>query len=714
MPQIPQYREQGSAEGGGLGPSPIGDRGEGDLFALGNQLEADRQRMRDSEINRTLTQRTSELRLGTEQDYLSQQSVTDATEGFTPRVLKSFDERRTSIAKNISDREARNAFIDHVDSNVRPQLEARALAFENEQGISKRLTEATDSLDRQTAAVELHPESWIDTGLEAMRGIDAVGLTPAANAEARSKASKAIRFAAARGFAKADPALALAKIARTDSGDPVFDSLDVSERHQLETFTKQKYAENLSEGIVNAYRNDAQAGTKALIALSTSKDIPADVRNAAASDARTGFGLLHAERREQYNDQVTEFERSITQGTPGIDAEQRATALYRRGAYTAEQYTNVLQAVDQARIEAAKHGAELVTVENAIATGQRLDPKNEKIVKAVDTWFTNATTKNGIQPGTDEWINSAAALANRTNILPPEAMSWARKTILSGEPQLAVPAANAIARFAEAAPNAYAYFDDPQLKAQAEGIDSMVRAGVSPAKAVEIARANVYDIPKPRQEALKADYTKKKYAGENTGKLQSYLDSDDNFDRSFGPRGSPAPPLGMQDEFGSLVRQYFDYTNGDISRARDLAWKDLRGTYGYSEVNGEPEILKYAPELTFPGIDVKVIRSDIEDSAKAAGVTTPVRLTPSRITGDTHGLLWNLSTVDKDGATEVLLDDRNRPLQYAIPTDTQTYLAAQEAAKAKAVGDARAESARRRATAEAAQAIDPLKNEFLQ
>jgi hypothetical protein len=461
------------------------------------------------------------------------------------------------------------------------------------------------------------------------------------------------------------------------------DEMTAAERTAAEQVVKQGQVIGRANGILAEYRTDATAGTRALLAIEQDETLQPEVKDRVRARVREGMGLIHAERRQEYGEQVTALERSISQDSPGANAESQARALYRRGAYTAEQYTN-----------------EMASVENAIATGQRLDPKDTDVVKAVDSYFVEATRVNQIAPGSDEWINSASAIANRTNILPPEAMSWARKTILSGEPDLAVPAANAMARWADAAPHAYAYFDDPQLKANAEAIDSMVRTGVAPEKAVEIARANTFDIPKARQDQLRADYGKKKYATDNAGELQSFLNSDDNFDRTV-IGGAPAAPLAMRDEFDSLVRTYFDYTNGDISRARDLAWKDLRGTYGVSTVNGEPEVMKWAPELVFKGLPPEIVRSDIDEAAKSRGIKTPVRLTPSRVTGDSRGALWELSTVDDDGNAEILLDEKNRPLIYAIPSDTGAFARDQEAAKREAVERARAMSKSAREQAEA-------------
>lgn len=463
--------------------------------------------------------------------------------------------------------------------------------------------------------------------------------------------------------------------------------------------------------LLGAYEQDASRGINALESLKSS-GLTDSAQLEVRSRLRAAVGLMHAERRQQYGEDVTALERSISVGRPSATAEQDANSLYRRGAYSAEQYTNVLQQIDTARQKGAKDEVSVASFQEALLSGKRLDPKDEKIVDAADKWFAAATVASGIEQGSDQWVNSAAEIAKATNILPPSAMSWGRAALLSNEPALAVPAANAMRRWADAAPTAYAYFDDSNIKAQAEGIDALVRVGVKPEKAVEIARANT-EIPKARKDALQATYTKEKHAASNVDSLQERMDSDDLFDVSYGPGGAPPPSLEMRDEYGALVRTYYDKTNGDIAQARELAWKDMRGVYGYSTVNGAPEILKYAPEKVFPGIDVSVIRKDLEQSATAAGIKTPVGITPAPWTGDTKGLKWMLKTVDADGNIEILRDAKNDPITYMIPTDTSAYVKTQEDAKAKAVAEARTDSARRRATLKAAQSIDILKNEAL-
>jgi hypothetical protein len=696
MPRLDPYQQRTQASGPlpdvGIAPN-IAQVAGAALDHVAQNIE----RVREHDDNVDVAKALSDLRMQSAKRMVEGEASAAAdAAGFTPDRLKEFDDDVDAIAKTTRSPRAAAVFKQHTQ-DIRPQVGERAMVFEASRRSAYRADAAETAAQQSRSVLELDPTQYESIRAEQLGAIPTLGLEPADRLRIARNIENNLAEGAAIGLSKQDPRAALAELSNPKSADARFAKLSADSRRRIETFAKGQLADKTAQGVVDAYKRDARMGTQALVALNKS-DLPQDILNDARGKVRQDLGLLHAERREQFGQQVTALERSISQGTPGADAELQAQQLYHRSAYSPEQYTNVLQQIDESRQRGASKAAEIASVEQAILSGQRLDPKDTKVVNAVDTWFTASADVNHIAPGSNEWINNAAALAQRTNILPPEAMSWARKTILSGEPDLAVPAANAIRRWADAAPAAYAYFDDPQLKANAEAIDGMVRAGVPGAKAVEIARANTYDIPEARKKALDADYTKQKYAGSNANFLQSSMNSDDNFDREVIPN-APQAPLAMQDEYNALVRTYFDHTNGDIRRARDLAWHDLRGTYGVSTVNGAPQILKHAPELVFPGIDPAVIRSDIDASAKAAGVPGKAILTPSSDTADTGGIVWKLTTIDGDGYVEVLLDEKNRPIKYAIPTDTATYLKAQEDTKRAAVDAARAESARRREAA---------------
>lgn len=667
------------------------------LFKVQQEERAKEDRATVIEADRLLGEAENELLHTPETGAYSQAG--ENARGITDKTLSEYDKRVSKIDEGLRNPRQKQVFREAVNER-RVRVQQGLQRHEGGQREVAHDNQAQAALDTATesAALNWQDPTRIDQELSRQRTI--IGIQAKRKGWSKEELASAIK--------KSDTATHTAVIgqmlqANKDGPARAYleahaSELDATQKARIQAVIDTTRVKNVALEISKAFETDALAGQAALKKLDASglsEEDQIDVRK----QVREAQGLLHSERRQEFAEEVNTLERSISAGNPARNAEGQAARLYRKGVYSPGEYTNVLQAIDTARAKGAEDAAEIASIEDAVLNGIRLDPKNDKIVKNVDKWFKASSALNQIKPGSEEWINSAAIIANKTNVLPSAAMAWARSTLLSGEPALTVPAANAMTRWADAAPTAYSYFDDPNLKAYANQVSSLVQAGASPEKAVEITRANMFDIPEQRQKLLQSTYTKEKFADDNAGELQSAMNSDDSFDRKlFG--GAPEAPLGMQDEYEKAVRTYFDYTNGNIAKARELAWKDIRGVYGYSTVNGAPQIMKYAPELVFPGIDVNVIRSDVDEVAKSLGVDKPVRLQPSRETGDTNGVLWNLQYTDDDGMVETLLDENNRARKYAIPTDTGVYLKAQEEAKRKAVEDARALSKRQRETAE--------------
>lgn len=702
---------------------PITDnRGpEIEAAALGNAAERIGQRVQqfaahDDQFNAgiasaKLKQKSAEIEkeLESDPDFESHES----------KYLEKMNAERQEAAKTIKGERSRALFDQDAQADIArgsQQVFANAKTIEGQWGRGT-LTETLDA-NRRTAIEAKTPEAREALMLSTMEAIDGAVAKRYISPEQAVLTRKAWAQNYAEDFIGALPA-ADQVAALKDPKNQEARIIDPAKRAGMlklaEHNASVEKVESASNAIVKAFEVDTTTGQAALKELDKS-DLSDEDKFRVRSQVRQGQGLIHAERRQEFAEQVNALERRIASGVPGPNAELDAKALYRKGVYTPEQFTNVLQSIDGARVKGATDAAIAASIREALAGGERLDPRNDKIVDGVDKLFIQATTDNHMAPGTDEWINGAAGIAAKTNILPPEAMSWARKNLLSGDPKLSVPAANAMARWSDAAPAAYTYFDDANMKAFAEQLDGFTRAGMKPEEATKQAHDNVYTMPKERRDRLDAQYKKEKYAADNPSQLQSRLNSDDSFDRAL-LGGAPAAPTmagvgarAMADEYELLVRSYYDKTNGDVTAARDLAWKDIRGTYGYSTVNGAPEILKYAPELEYPGIDVNVIRSDAVEAAKQLGVeSNNVRLVPNTKTGRTRGLEWELHYTDADGFEDVVLGPDNRPARYEIPTDTARYLAAQEDAKRKSVDAARTESKRRREFAE----IDALVEQSL-
>jgi hypothetical protein len=142
----------------------------------------------------------------------------------------------------------------------------------------------------------------------------------------------------------------------------------------------------------------------------------------------------------------------------------------------------------------------------------------------------------------------------------------------------------------------------------------------------------------------------------------------------------------MLDDYERLVRSEFVYNGGKLAEAQEKAAKDVTSIYRVSEVNGSPEIMKWAPQLP-----TDILRKDIDETVLDAGYPagTKAALSPSSETDPSMGLRWDLVAVNEDG----LLLDRVRdprtgyPIRYQIP-GADAYDRAEEKVKADKLAEA--------------------------
>jgi hypothetical protein len=280
-------------------------------------------------------------------------------------------------------------------------------------------------------------------------------------------------------------------------------------------------------------------------------------------------------------------------------------------------------------------------------------------------------------------------MLQRTNVFPTDAMSWARTVIATGDIDGSVMAANFLARAEKINATGITYADDDQLKAYVGQVNAGISAGAPADAAVQDAFRNTYQTTDAERKAYTAMYSDKlkgpqKAFSANSGDLQNRLDSDDRYDQSiFG--GAPTPSAGLQADFNSGVERYFPLSGGNLEAARNLAWRDVQRKWGYSTINGKPELLPYAPEVMYPQIPAALIQEDKAAVATGLGIDPAnMRIIMSPDTAATGGLEWNIGKVNEFGTVDVVLGPDKRPYRYAIPTDTKKITEARDAqAKAK-------------------------------
>lgn len=429
----------------------------------------------------------------------------------------------------------------------------------------------------------------------------------------------------------------------------------------------QARVSNATDAISAAYRaGGVRAGDEALAALEHSA-LPEDERALVRSKVRTNLELLRTERQQEHVNELAGIESAIATETAGMGTLSTAAALYSNATLTPDQYAGYRSRI--AGVMKKRAGDEAVSEEltAALSAGLPLDPHNAEHRKAVASAFSNAT--QGVTPGSQPWQVSALMLANRTRMLPDQALAWIRQTARSPDPMIAAAGASFFGSVQAAVPDAVGAVDS-DTKAFVGTINSMVEAGTDPALAVETARMNVFDTKREVVERRKDDY--RKLAKDSDAALDRFID------RDFDPglfRSQPAASAGLKADFASQAERYYEKV-GDIALARDLAWKDLKRVYGPSRVNGAPLVMAYPPERF--GVTPEDVRTDIgnflkgnpqaDGSTAADVILVPDELTQRAVADSLSGSSVRPSyrMVGKSG--DLILDRNGVAKRWTVPS----------------------------------------------
>lgn len=374
------------------------------------------------------------------------------------------------------------------------------------------------------------------------------------------------------------------------------------------------------ENLTNKAHNDVQAGDIALGQIEQRKDLSLGDKTKIRKAYEEQRNLLSFERSRQFAEESGGFAKELAGGSYGKDAEAKNLALYKHAAISVDEYQSNAATIQRNSEKGNDDALDIAAVQDAIANGRGLDPTNTKQRAALDKLFKASANNAGIAPGDPRWQTAAISLARKTNILPASAESWARVNMMSGDPTQVIEGASFFGRAQEANPTAWDYEKDPKLAAFAEQINSNMAAGVTTERAFEMAHKNVYEQTDFEKKILEQKYRDDKIAKDNGATLQSTMNGDDEFDRSFlGMGGAPAAPLGMQAEYNGMVERMYGYTGGDVEKARKLAYDAVKSRYGYTQMNGKPEVVKYAPEKMYPGLTPEIIRQDVTNTIEGLG-----------------------------------------------------------------------------------------------
>jgi len=652
------------------GPSPIGGALERFGDVINQKYQADSATWAGDQLGNLRVQAVKNL-----EDMKAQVPAGQDPGDFTAKYLATFDKQSAPVIDQASTNPFASKMMEKGLRDLRDTLATHSMEWEATQRVAYRNDSILKNLNAQLPVVEAHPELADQVGSTLMDQINATGADPSQRLLFARQMHAQLSEAAANGLARQNPKAVLDGLNNPDTAPDALKGLTDQQRESVRQRASAQYVDQRAQGIQAVYQNQGTtAGVKALAAIDKDDSIPAELKDPIRAKVNGQVNQLRAQRREQFASQVSQLEENIGAETAGPQDKASAWNLYEKGALNPTELASVMGGIERSEREAAKKGLSLEGARQAYESGTPLDSEHPEVKKGVGLLFTSLTQDS--TPGSPDYVNRATDVTAKVGVAPEPALSWARTSLVGGDPKSAAAAADMIDRLDSTNPRSMAYALDPKTKAIAGVINEAVRAGTDPAIAVDMARKNAQSDNK----ALEERWTQLVGAGPKgfatqQNALQSRLSSDEHFKPGFFS-SVPQVPTAMQSEFDALTKDYYRYTGGDLKQARDLATRDLTHTWGVSEVNGKREIMAYAPESMFPGLTPQVVREDIAAALKDRQGLDPstVRLVmdPQR-TARTQGSQWNLEAPDKNGLLEVMRDKSGNPLVYQLPVTKEGY-----------------------------------------
>lgn len=482
----------------------------------------------------------------------------------------------------------------------------------------------------------------------------------------------------------ADNDAKLAAMQKDHTIDPVAaEQLSASFKDGLAKALDQARATVVLDKLTAQARADVEVGDQMFSQFMAKDGVDPQVRAIVEQeygDMRSG---LLQERSRTHAEFSADFSARLARGEYGAKAEADARQLYRVGASSVDEFQGFMAHIAQNEKAAIEDGVDISRVTDAMSQqvrGLGLDPRNPADQKAVNSYFKHVMEQSGYAPGSSQWQAAAERVANRTNVLPDAADSFYRRSMMSEDPTRVAQGAAGAARIMRTNKVAWDYNRDPKITAYAMNINDMLEAGVPVVEAVNAVNATTFDLDDKKREQLHAQYgtNKRALSQENASYLQGQLNhSPEMQDPRTGVygffRSAPTASADMQSEYDKLVRVYYTLNDGDVDKAREVANQHLMSTWGFTTMNGTPELVKYPPEKMNPNLTSDAIIADKTQTLRDAGYTgdaSTVKLATIPGTTDrSNGVIWALVAPSPyGGRAEPVLDGRNQAILFRLDT----------------------------------------------
>src|SRR5882672_4642201 len=606
---------------------------------------------------------------------------------FTGNYLKQFDQDAQPLAANAAKNEYSRAIVHNGLRELRTSYAMEAMNFEATQRIDYQNQSISDNLDKQLPLVRANPSLAPQVGRTLSDQINSSNNSPGLKLKDIRAMDQQLSTNAALGLADRDPDSVYTQL---KPGGVAKDELltrliNPQDRAAVLEAASKGVAVLQAHGVVQAYAmHGPQAGAAAEAAIDK---LPYEqpIKDQIHAEAQRALGLYRDTQRDKYGNQIIGLETRIATGQPDAGDRGVLMDLYHRNVFDPAQAGNKMGQLENAYDKQAATRAVATATSNAYQNGLPLDPKDKDTREGIDALFVQNVGK---QPaGSAQWINFGADIASRTGVVPPSMVTWARTQLVSGAPQPAAQAAEALERLQLASPRGAPYSIDDKTKAMAAVINEDIRAGRDPTAAVEGARQVAQLDPK---------YVSALDARLRSLKPANFVASDVNgfFDKVPGAKvggafglGGELPPLpgnhAILTDYNDLLAHYYRETGGNLAAAKAAAGADLVRVWGVSGVNGKREFMRWAPEAAMDPQHLvpqekttAFIRKDLEDSAQKEfpGLDRKgLAIVADSTTDRSNGRRFSVYETDALGHRTPLLRGNGEPVTWTVPDGQKLY-----------------------------------------
>lgn len=319
-------------------------------------------------------------------------------------------------------------------------------------------------------------------------------------------------------------------------------------------------------------------------------------------------------------------------------------------------------------------------IQSSLSAGIAIDPNNKKQRDAVNRYYDDAV-QQGLASGDESapWTEALNTMRSY-HIVPEKVGGLMRGSNRADAPQLL----NAAVLYNEAKRTAPTALKDINNGTDlVRTVAANLSLGMSGSDAAQTA-IEWSQMDQVKRDAIKQVY--KQTVKAEPGALKDLVSSSAQFDIPWS-WFNPEVPLTMQTQFDMLTEQYVPTTGGNVAAAQQKAFGDIKAQWFLTDINGDSELMKYAPQGN-EDIMKRAIRSDYGENSiirsdslteiqMNEGVSasyhvtrsgeTPEIETKSRKGSAAHGTEWRESFAKSAGLTAEQLGIQSQ-------TDAQEYL----------------------------------------